>query len=633
MRILFCNLDPHWEFSTLVHHHCLDVYTDPGIEFWQVGAAGREKPDSWGDWPRRIAPEHLRAELMEAGQLLGDQEPLLLLVSATAPDPALDQELMALVREPWWRHCTAVLTVPAEDPPPPAPAGEPEPIVPPVAPDQAKLWRYTIRLDADPRQRLYGLRWLGEQLPDLRSLPQRIHFDGHPSDCVIQHWPPYARMLLQAADTVQHPFLDDWRHQVEAVHRMAFKRLGANPDQLDSLERFLDERLDDQALQPDAAPGAGELTEPAQALLQWPVPWFYDPRLPKDLHQNLNDFTDTLDRTLTERYATLHQTQQPERTRQWRTEQRELRAALAHYHAWTLGISEETINQLKHDRAELGHYRAAIRRRVERLTAFLRHQVDVTVRRRAPVFGDSEYRYRRQWLEADATLHAARRNAMAAAGRLVSRTRFWAGLAVVTGLALLPVLILRLPGLTRTGGVGSYLNNPAWWGPDSVWVAVFALIYLGFALHQVFRRRRRLRIALKDLRGAAENLWQQHFAILGNLFRYQDHTQAQRLLTTLDEQGERLLAELTRTQNYLNDLRRDLHRQLDYYLTLPTPPPETGVLGEGFDGQDIKALTPLQWLRLCLEREDWRRLPAQDIIVNGVAGPRKSRYLRHHLDR
>lgn len=626
MPIIFCNLDHDWEFVTLVHDHCLDVYTDPEVEFWQVGAMGNVKPDCWGGWPRRIARKHLLAELLEAGRLLAEPESLLLLVSAAAPDPELDQELATLANEAWWKRCTAVLALPADD----------QTAIPaPRAP-----WRLTLQLDSEPRKRLYGLRLLGEWLSqdnsDPRWLPQggvfRLGLENGSrtplSDCVMHYWPEYAEELLKAADEVQRPDLKPWRQKVEETYRAAFELLGANPDQLDQRESFLDERLDDQALRQGAAPWGSELTEPTQKLLQWRVPRFYDPKLLRDIHQNLNEWTDALDRTLTERYASLHQTQQPEKAQQLQRE-REHRGALDRHRAWTLGISEETINQIEHDRAKLSHYRSAIRRRVERLTAFLRHRVESSVRRRAPVFGDSDYRYRRQWLEADAALHDARRTAITAARRLVNRTAFWGGLATVTGLALLPVLILRIPLLTGAGGVSQYFNNPAWWGPDCAWTVLFALIYLAFALHQIHQRRRRLRIAQDGLRNAATELWRQNMEIFGNLFRYQDHSQAQRLLTALDEHCERLSGELAQTQTHLNALRRDLQRQRDYYQTLSPLPPTTGHgLGKPFNGQDSRSLSPLQWLKLCLEPEDWRRLPEQEITANGP-DPLKSRYLRN----
>lgn len=659
MRILFCNLDPHWEFSTLVHHHCLDVYTDPGIEFWQVGAADRENPDSWGDWPRRIAREHLRAELMEAGQLLEPQEPLLLLVSVATPDPALEQELALLAGEPWWPNSIWVWALAAKAQRPPAlRAASPGPgreststDSPPTREERADSMGestascYTFLLDHDPRKRLYSLRVLGEWLsqrhdrdPPLLSNNGvfQLTLENRPptplSDCVMQYWPEKASGLLQAADDAQRPDLDPWRQAVQETYRAAFTRLGANPDQLQSLERFLDERLDDQALPQSAAPWSSEPTEPAQQWLHWRTPWFHDPRLPQMLHQQLNDFTDSLDRTLTEHYASLHQTQQRERTRQLVTEHREQHGDLAGIHAWTLGISEATINQLQHDHAELGCYRAAVRRRVERLTTFLRHRIERGVRRRAPVFGDSDYRYRRQWLAEDAELNEARREAKTAARRLVGRAWFWGGLAAIAGLALLPVLILRGPMLLGVGGVRQYFNTPSWWGADSAWIALFAMLYLGFALYQLVQRRRRLRIAQDRLRLAARELWRQNLVILGNLFRYQDHSQAQRLLTALDEHCERLLGELAQTQASLHALRRDLQRQLQPYPPLPlsAPSPVAGsVLGALFDGRDPRAESPLQWLRRCLESEDWRRLPEQEIAVtvDGRPDHLKSRYL------
>lgn len=646
MHIIFCNLDPHWEFITRVHNHCLDVYADPRIEFWHIGATGDAKPDCWGDWPRRIAREHLLAAVLEAGQVLPETESLWLLVNTAAPDPELERELATLTNQTWWRRCTAVLalatdeeTAPALHVAPPRQSGEPSPLVSAVANAESTLWRHTFLLTSDPRQRLYSLRLLGElfQQHDDRDnplLPQngvfRLSLEHRPqtslSDCVMQHWPQKASDLLDMLDEVEHPRLDSWLQKVEDTERAIFKLLGANPDQLQQLEQFLDERLDDQAVQQGATLWSNELIEPAQQRLHWRTPWFHDPKLPETLRLHLNEFTDALDRTLIERYASLHQTQQPNRTRQFHAEQHEHRADLARHHAWTLGISEVTINQLKHDHAELAHYRSAIRRRVEKLAAFLRHRIEPSVRRRAPVFGDSEYRYRRQWLEADVALHEARRTAKTAARRLVSRAGFWGGLAAITGLALLPALILRWPTLAGAGGIKLYFNTTTWWGPDCAWTALFALIYLIFALHQVYQRHRRLRIAQHGLCNAAEELWRQNLEILSNLFRYQDHSQAQRLLTALDEHCERLLEELTQTQNDLNTLRRDLQRQLDFYQTL-VPPIKAGPgLSNGFNTHESRTDSPRHWLHRCLEAEHWR-LPEQKIAVSGIPDVLKSRYL------
>jgi hypothetical protein len=650
MHIIFCNLDLQWEFSTLVHHHCLDVYADPRVEFWHIGAAGGVNRDCWGDWPRRIVREHLLAELVEAGEVRPATEPCLLLISAAVPDPGLERELAALVGQPGWRQGIQLWALAADEVTtslfaagPADPGGELCRVDSPpeleYATGTGTTRRYTVLLDPDPLRRLYSLRILGELFSqhddrDNPLLPPggvfRLSLEGRRqmplSDCVRQHWPAMARSLLQAADDVQRPRLDTWRQAVEDTYRAVFKRLGAHPDRLQSRELLLDERLDDQSLPPGIAPESNELTEPARQLLQWPTPWFHDPRLPETMRRQWNAFTDTLDRTLTERCARLQQAQQSERIRQFSAEQDAHRADLTRCHAWTLGISEETLNQIKRDRAELDHYRAAIRRRVEKLTTFLRQRIESGVRRRAPVFGDSEYAYRRRWLAEDANSRDARREAKTAARHLAGRTAFWGGLAAIAGLALLPVLILRGPTLLDTGGVRRYFDNPTGWGMDAAWVLLFVLLYLGSAGYQIYRRHRRLRIAQDGLRNAAEALWRQNLGILDRLFHYHDHSQAQRLLTALDEHGERLLAELAQAQDDLNLLRRDLQGQSTYYQTLPpAPPPAAADPGMEFAALEGDALSPGQWLRCCLEPAHWRRLPAQSILVAG--GRLQSRYL------
>ncbi len=611
MHRIFCNLDPHWEFITQVHNHCLDVYADSHVEFWHIGAVSSGHQDGWGDWPRRIAREHLLAELLEAGQVLAETESLCLLISAAASDPELNQELTTLTDEPWWSRCHAVLTLPEDN------LNATLLLQPP--------WSSLFLLTAEPRYRLYSLRLLSElfQQHDHRDhwlLPNengafRLDLKSHTpiSDCVMQHWPKYAQSLLQAANAIQQPNLDEWRQAVENTQAAAFKPLGLTWRV--STEELSNERLDDQELQKGGVPWSSEPTAFAQTLLDWPLPWFHDSKLPKALHEKLSQYIADLNRQLAECYVALHAIQPKEP---------ELRPNFTRCRAWTLGISDETINAIKQDRAQLNHYRAAIRRRTEKLADFLRRRIDRRTRHRVPGYDNNPHDYRRPWLEEDAALYEARREAKTAARHLVSQRGFWGGGAAVAGLALLPVLILRLPLLTSAGGVSQYFNNPAWWSMDGAWVLVFFLIYLGFALYQVFQRRRRLGLAQRCLRLAAENLWQQNLEILNNLFRYQKHGEAQRRLSMLDEQGEQLLKELTETQTYLNRLHRSLEQQLRYHEKRPNT---SEVMGHPFNGQDPRERSPLSWLRHCLEPEDWRRLPEQSIAINGQPDRLKSRYL------
>jgi len=636
MAMLLCNLDPAWPFATLVHHHGLDAFAQPELQFWNAGPAAGT--GVWGDWPKPVEPRRLGAEIAEFGSLLPPAAELVLVFNLPpltgdvieqetaelrrlmAAQPAagalaacgrlgfLAEIQQALQDQNRLGRSRRVLALPAGPY-----GGSLDRLGDGLLADQALL------VSRDPRQRLYELRLLLAMIqdPNLRADLERATPQGPLAiaieasagkvlqDSVMLSWPPVIERLLacgQAALQAGAGGLPSWQDDV-ATALADIDRLCAAPGPQDdgSLKAALDS-------------------------LGSPAPWFFAAGLPAELAAKTDAFIAGLDQYLEERFQALNREQQ--RRQQQLAPEAPLERSLQRHTAVGVGLNEPALGVLKGQRQEVAAKRQAIAAAEQQLLGQLRGDLTLETRRGVDVFGGENRGYRRPlFRQAEEARRTALTQAQAAAARLAARGWFWGGLAAVTLLALSPVIALRGPGWQAAGFV-PYLQDPSRWLLDLAWTGLFALGYLGWGWRQVRRRSRAFAVALEALRHQASALWERHVAALTAVFRYQDQAMAMRRLVMLDGQVERIYGEAQAALSDLAALQSALQSQLMYYRTLGV---DAGATAEDFAWLDaLPAEPPGRWLRWVLAR--WPPAAPVTLTVRDYRlhqpGALQTRYLR-----
>lgn len=619
---LFYNLDPAWDFVHWAHHHALDAFARPDIAFWQIEEPGGASPDPWGDWPRRIAPRHLRAELAELHELHRHDAHLWLFnLPALAETPLREavRELGAALPADRARH-RFLLTLPAR-----SDYGD-------ALHDLATAtWIDHLVLlpeSAEPEQRGYALRLLGALWADpalgaaLDGLRRRrvvaleldpIRTDARITDVVAQHWPRLARGLLDSGVRVRGPGLG---------HGLA-----AWTDAVNTAARGID-ALQNTTGAEDNPPTTDHPLESFHS------PWFFDPKLPTRIEQGVVNFYQWLDDTLERRFVQLNTAHQQWRQRQIEQEPAFLAPLQAHT-ANSIGLSETARGALAEQQVEIDRTRQTLIAEEQTLLARLRGDLTPETRRGADLYGGANRHYQRPPFEEDAAVRQAERTTRTAALGLASRRGFGIGLAWMLALALLPILALRTPAWRAEGWL-PYFAQADRWAPDAGWLLLFAGLYLGFGFYQVRRRHRVLRRALHVLKTRADQAHQRHRQALDSTFRYQHLIMAMRRLVLLEEQIERVGDELRAALLDLSRLETVLASQCAYYAnrarasdpagsTDSTDPTAEPTLRDA-----LRERPPRDWLRAVLR--DWPADPPETIEVRDAdfarAGILRNPYLR-----
>lgn len=619
---LFCNLDPAWDFVHWARHHALDAFARPDLAFWQIEEPGAASPDPWGDWPRRIAPRHLPAELAERHELHRHDAHLWLFnLPALAETPLRQavQDLGAALPADRARH-RCIVTLPAQ--------GDYGAALPELA---TATWIDHLVLlpeSAEPERRGYALRllgalWadpeLGAALDELRR--RRVvaleleanRADARITDGVAQHWPHRARGLLDIGARMRGPGL---------AHGLA-----AWKDAVDAAAHDIDALQNTTGAEDDRA----ATDHPLESLHS---PWFFDPKLPTRIEQGVVDFYRWLDDHLEQRFVQLNTAHQ-----RWRQSQIEQEPAflapLQRHTANSVGLSETARGTLAEQQVAIDRVRQTLLAEERTLLARLRGDLTPETRRGVDLFGGANRHYQRPSFEEDATLDQARTAARTAALGLASQRWLGFGLVAVLALALLPLLALRAPAWRAEGWL-PYFAQADRWAPDAGWLLLFAGLYLGFGLYQVRRRHRVLRRALDRLETRADQARQRHHEALDHTFRYQHLIVAMRRLVLLEEQIERVRDELQTALLDLSRLETALTRQCAYYARQESASDAAAAAADS-DAAAWSALLdalrdrpPRDWLRAVLS--DWPADPAETIAVRDAdfarAGTLPTTYLR-----
>lgn len=614
--ILFCNLDPAWDFVHWAHHHALDAFARPDLAFWQITALSAESHDPWGDWPRRIAPRHLPAELAERCELHRHDTHLWLFnlpALAETPLRAAVQELGAALPAASARY-RGIVTLPA--------LGNYGTALHDLA---TATWIDHLVLlpeSTEPERRGYALRLLGALWADpelgmaldgvRRSRVVTLELDANRTDAritdvVAQYWPHRARGLLDTSARVRGPGLADG--------------LAAWKDAVDAAARGID------ALQ-NVTGTPGDHAATGYPLDSLPCPWFFDPKLAMRIGQDSAAFYRRLDADLEQRFERLNTDHQRSRQRQLKQEPAFL-ASLQHHTANTVGLSETARSTLAEQQVTIDRIRQTLLTEEQTLLASLRGDLTSETQHGADLFGGANRHYQRPLFEEDTALRQAQTATQTAAQALASRRGFGFGLVGVLVLALLPLLALRAPAWFAQGG-WPYLADASLWGPDLSWLLLFIGIYLSLALYQVRRRHQILQRALNLLKTRADQARQRHHQALDHTFRYQHLIVAMRRLVLLEEQIERVRVELQAALIDVSRLETMLTQQCAYYAR-QAPAPELSpdaMLPHLLD--TLWEHPPRDWLR-CMLR-DWPPASPETIEVRdtafGQAGTLHTTYLR-----
>lgn len=622
---LFCNLDPAWDFVHWAHHHALDAFARPDVAFWQIEEPGAASPDPWGDWPRRIAPRHLSAELAELHELhRRDAHRWLFNLPALAEAPLRQavQELGAALPAARTRH-RCIVTLPAQ--------GDYGAALPELA---TATWIDHLVLlpeSAEPERRGHALRLLGALCADpelgaaldgvrrdrvvaLELLATRA--DAPITDTVVQHWPRLARGLLDLGVRARGPGLD--------------RGLAAWKDAVATAARDVDTLRNATGTPDDRA--ATDRDDPLESLR---CPWFFDRELPARIERGVADFYRRLDDELERRFTQLNTAHQQWRQREIEREPAFLARLQAHT-ANSIGLSETARGTLAEQQVQIDRTRQQLVAEEEALLAGLRGELTPETRRGADLFGGANRDYRRPPFEEDAAVRQAERTTRTAALDLASRRGFEFGLAWVLALALLPILALRAPAWFAQGWL-PYFADAGSWGPDAGWLLLFAGPYLGFGLHQIRRRRRVLRRALGVLNSRLDRARQRHHLALDQTFRYQHLIVAMRRLVLLEEQIERVRDELQAALLDLSRLETALAGQCAYYADRPGAPDPALPADPTADParpallDALRDRPPRDWLRRVLR--DWPTDPPETIAVRDADFARTGTLLTTYLRR
>jgi hypothetical protein len=612
MRVLLCNLDPGWEFDTLVHNHCLDVLANEDFHCWNVGTFHETKDDPWGNWPRRIDRRYLGAEITETLQLFGHGDNLFVFHLPAQAIANLRQELDSLdhVLAAKRSGDTHILTLPQN-------------FNSNGLHDLVKnTWvNHVVLLNEDPRLRLYELRMLIAMFQDetLYTSLQKVkdrrvvimelgagHTADKPYDAVMQYWPALENRLLDHCDEMRKRQGDnsEWEH----VFGTAFKDLENLQDKVPTLEE-----------------------SPVTESFAFLCPWFFSKGLPLRLKKEVDAFYRQLDDDLEKHYAHLNEEHQRWRQEQIDREEPGLLAKLKKQTALTLGFGEIVQSSLKKQQDRLDDERRKIITEEQAVLKSMRGALTLETRRGVDIYGGVNRNYHRPLFREDEDLKNYLRKAQEKAARLASREWFWKGLAVVLLLALIPAVALRA-FVWNTVGFTPYFNDPGLWLPDLAWLSLFGCCYLGFGFLQISRRRRELRRAIDNLKDQADRVRERHFKALKDSFRYQYLVMAMRRLVLLGEQIERLTREIQSALNDLSLLEGVLSNQREQYQRLGAGAIADPTLAQTFEQlkKRLRDKPPAEWIPLTLR--NWPVVPLQEVDIRdqgfGASGQLKTSYLR-----
>jgi hypothetical protein len=635
MYTLLCNLDPGWEFENLLRGYSMDLYAHPDCGCWQAAKRRIEPTPPWGDWPRRIDPRHLNAELTETLYLHRGMPRLLLFNLPALSGDALHQAITrlgeVLPTDPNPPQCN-VLILPAPAPNTEADFAAAHPELLTIA--TATWVDHLVLLPAtDPRfdsapYRLYGLRLLmalfarEEELQLTQFRRTRVvtlRMVNQPdaeqlSDTASQRWQMVAQALLQASDALRHASPGHGLRTWEQDAAVGFEAI-------DTLRARID----------DPPPG-GSLT------LHLPCPWFYRATLPAQLNAEISRFYGALENELEQRFETLNSQYQHLQQEQWQEEAVFLQKLRTHT-TLELGLHDDAralLYRQKHSRiaalrqtllneeqAILAHLRGDLRLETRRSSSeqdidapTITGELTLASRQGAHLYGDANRHYQRPLFQEDEALKNVLHEAQRAAARLASKAWFIGGLLLMPSAALLPILALRLP---QWPGWAEYSRDPHTWGLDVGWLALFGVSYLITSGLQIFRQRRSLRLALTKLRALSLTLYQRSHQALSDTFRYQRLTLAMRRLLVLEEQIDRLLQERETALRDLAALENALTNQIEHYQTqgltaIPSafPPEEADLLNNR-----LREQPPGRWLPTALQH--WPPRAVQTVEVTDLA--------------
>lgn len=588
-RLLWCNLDPAWPFARMLHDHCLDWIGHADLWVWDAREPPALPEPPWDDWPWIIAPDALADALDELpparvrGRILAIQLPAA--VGDPGPLGTVLAALTGLVRDhPDW---DLYLGLPA--------GADPAPVR-----DACPGARLILRLSEDERERVRVWRLLLETALDPQLGPDLAPRAG-----------PVVLDCTLVADR-RFPLHDRPAVQWQAVLRGVLGQIGALEHPavapVPVIGPMIEPALSDLAVLreggtiPPGVLGAGP-DGPASATpaLAIGAPLFHDPGFADRLRGRRDDFLKDTDRRLAARWAALDAWRLPFNAH-CRQEDQSLAARLDRLTPIDVGFSEQGRRMLDDWLQRLGLEREREAAAGEALAYKIARDV------RTPGLDKGEGYVRHRFAEDDAFDEAVTA-ALRRGEDLVRLARLVRGWLLVTLLAAVPLLAMRLPGWqyggsgTTTGwlspGVRAYVGEPALWLFDLAWLLLPGMLLWAGGLAAAWRRRRALRVALEEVRRRGHALWQRHGEVLDNMALYVAHTAIMRRLTLLGMGLGRLAGAVGADRQALAAIRGTLERQQRDYQVLQVPPPTEPIPTPPVLAELLRkpGATPLTWLR------------------------------------
>lgn len=604
LSLLWCNLDPAWDFARMVQNHCLDLAADAAVRTWDIEHPGATAATPWPEWPRAVPRNALRDDLDEVLPTHGRRLPLLVAVHLPrGPEAHLSDALELLVwldqRLQPIDNADLLVTLPA---------GADAELVGTSAPNARLIARLPVDPAARPLEAIHAQRLLIDLLsdPDARDA-LRDPGAERLVDCGIR--PHQQQAVMDRFSVVWSTLVPTLVADTELLQRGHRPSAGGtDPDEILQSAYAAIEPLSDP---PQTLPGLAD--EATLRPLRPRAPLFFDAGLDRGLRGARDGLLARLNDELEQRYNGLNdelaELKQFEETNAAKLAQEvgEVAPALVGYGSDGERLLRQNLAITEGRSTEI---RAEAQRQVQRMEQGLR------VRRHLRCGGFDRHRFVEDD-DFDAAVEVARQRAEG----LMRRRDLLVALLSTAAVTAVPVLSARLP-TWRHSGIGGYLADPATWALDLGWLLVPVLLMMLTGFFFARTRRRRLAMALAHAEHCAIRLWQRHMDVLEQTFRLAWLGLAMRRLNLIRQQLLQLQGDLATSRATLRTLRRTLAGQASYYAELAHEHPELGARRQaggprGLADYLARGKAADAWIRELLADLPVRQAP-EDVAVTGL---------------